>query len=716
MAFPSSIQGDSCPGIPQDSPAFARTFAAGAAVLLTALTACSSRWTSVPEAQPITVLAGALAGEGSADGPGSAARFYQPCAVARDPQGNLLVADSQNHTIRKISPSGIVTTLAGTPAVFGSANGSASAALFNFPAGLAVDPAGNVFVSDRNNVIRKITTAGVVTPVAGMSGTAGSADGPGSAAQFNNPQALAFDGAGNLYVADTGNMTIRKLAPSGNGWSVSTFAGTAGLAGSHDDTGTAARFNGPSGLALDGAGNLYVADTGNEIIRKITPQGAVSTWAGTARSAGTTDGPGLTAKFNGPAGLALDGAGNLYVADAGNQVIRKVTTAGVVVSTWAGMSGMAGSADATGSSARFRGPTGLAADPSGTLFVADFYNNTIRAITPAQAVSTLAGRPGAPGWVDGTGPGAWFNHPGRLAVDAAGNAYVPDSYNNVIRKVTPSGVVTTLAGTAGVTGGADGQGPAASFNYPRGVAVDGAGNVYVADAHNDTIRMITPGGLVRTIAGAPGVAGGQDGTGDAARFANPDALILDGSGSLYVTEYDNNTIRKLTPSGAGWSVGTVAGTAGVAGSADGTGAAASFNAPDGLALDSAGNLFVADSRNNTIRRITPAGVVSTFAGTAGTRGSADGIGSNARFDLPADLAIDASGTLYVTEFNNDTLRAVTPGAVVSTVCGVAGAGTTDLDGLPQRFSDPFGIAVDPSTGNLLFTLDDAILTFRRPRP
>ena len=186
--------------------------------------------------------------------------------------------------------------------------------------------------------------------------------------------------------------------------------------------------------------------------------------------------------------------------------------------------------------------------------------------------------------------------------------------NDTIRKITPAGVVTTFAGTAGQSGSADGTGAAARFTNPEGTAVDGAGNVYVADTFNDTIRKITPAGVVTTLAGTAGQGGSADGTGAAARFAFPTGVAVDGAGNVYVADTDNDTIRKITPAGV---VTTLAGTAGQSGSADGTGAAARFNSPFGLAVDGAGNIYVADEDNDAIREITPAGVVSTLAGTAG---------------------------------------------------------------------------------------------------
>jgi sugar lactone lactonase YvrE len=249
---------------------------------------------------------------GSADGTGAAARFNGPSGVAVDGAGNVFVADNGNNTIRKVTPSGVVTTLAGTAGSYGSADGTGAAARFCSPSGVAVDGAGNVFVADGNNTIRKITPSGVVTTFAGTAGSYGSADGTGGAARFSSPEGVAVDGAGNVFVADTGNNTVRKITPAGV---VTTLAGSADSSGSADGTGAAARFNGPQGVAVDGSGNVFVADTGNNAIRKISTSGVVTTIVGVAapRSAGNFPGP-LPASIVSPLGVAIDpSTGKLYM-------------------------------------------------------------------------------------------------------------------------------------------------------------------------------------------------------------------------------------------------------------------------------------------------------------------------------------------------------------------------------------------------------------------
>jgi sugar lactone lactonase YvrE len=655
--------------------------------------AATTAVTPNPVTPTLALLAGNTGGGGNSDGTIAAARFLAPNSVAADSAGNVYVADTGNHTIRKITPGGLVSTLAGTPRISGSTDGSGAEASFYNPSGVATDTAGNIYVADSgNHTIRKITPAGVVSTLAGMPGIPGNADGIGAEARFYNPLGIATDGAENVYVADAWNSAIRKITPTGV---VTTLAGTSntpgvpGIPGSADGMGATASFNGPSGVATDSAGNVYVADTWNSTIRKITPDGMVSTLAGAPMINGGMDGTGAAARFYNPSGVATDSLGNIYVTDSGNHTLRKITANGMV-STLAGFPLIYGSADGLGYGARFNHLTGVATDSSGYIYVADKENNTIRKITPAGMVSTLAGIPMVDGGTDGTGTDASFKSPNGLSTDSSGNIYAADSGNHTIRKITPSGVVITLAGTSNVSGNTDGAGSAASFVYPNSVATDSAGNVYVADTWNHTIRKITPDGMVTTLAGNPGVFGSADGTGAAARFNAPFGIATDSAGNVYVADSNNSTIRKITPVG---TVSTLAGTPGITGSADGTGTVASFFSPYAVATDSTGNVYVADTWNHTIRKITPAGMVSTFAGTPGISGSADGNSGAAKFHIPCGIATDNVGNVYVADTWNHTIRKITPAGVVNTVVGVAGKSGFAPGDLPGVLSSPWGVAI-----------------------
>ncbi len=366
-----------------------------------------------------------------------------------------------------------------------------------------------------------------------------------------------------------------------------------------------------------------------------------TTLAGAVGQYGDVDGPGGTARFQGPEGVAVDGAGNIYVADLFNNAIRKVTAGGVVSTL-------------VGTAALLKYPEGVAVDSAGNVYVTDSSNNTIRKVAPDGTISTLAGANGATGSADGAGSVARFSDPAGLAVDGSGNVYVADAGNNTVRKITPAGVVTTIAGTAGVTGGADGTGGAAQFNLPRGVAVDRAGNVYLADQNNTAIRKISGGGVVTTLAGSPwnGVSPSRGGT---------------------------------------W------------GSTDGPGSVALFGNPGGVAVDAGGNLFVADTGNNTIRRVSPSGVVTTLAGIPGLEGSSDGTGPAAQFTSPFGIAVDANGTLYVSDSTNNTIRVGHLAAPQAPATVTLGGLYQNYDGTPKHVSattDPAGLATVVLYGNV----------------
>ncbi len=649
----------------------------------------------------LALVAGEVGGAGSVDGAGSAARFYGPFGVASDTPGNVYVADLFNNTIRKVTPAGVVSTFAGLAGSIGSSDGPGSAARFSFPTGVAVDAGGTVYVADYGaHTIRKITSAGMVTTLAGVSGSEGSSDGTGSAARFRSPRGVAVDGAGNVYVADSGNFTIRKIAPNG---AVSTPAGLAGNPGSADGTGSAARFRSPWALAVSG-GTVYVADVADNTIRSMTPTGVVATFAGTAGSLGSDDGIGSSARFSSPSALAADSAGNVYVADSINNTVRKISPARAV-STFAGVARSAGSVDGVGFAALFSYPSGVAVDSTGNVYVGDASNNTIRKVTPAAAVTTLAGQAAPPGSVDGSGPAARFSYPSGVVVEGAGNIYLADLGNHTIRKITPAGVVSTFAGRAHVFGSANGPGPDARFSSPGGVALDAAGNVYVADISNHIIRKITPDGMVSTFAGQANIAGHLDGIGSAAQFLYPEGVAVDSAGNVYVADTGNNTIRKVSPTG---SVITLAGLAATSGSTDGTAPAARFFNPTGIAVDPAGNVYVVDSYNDTIRKITPGAVVSTLAGVARNLGSADGMGAAARFSNPYGIAVDPAGILYVADNRNHTIRKITPDGMVKTVVGQAEVGGIVPGPLPGLLALPRGVALTP-TGDLLITTNNAVV-------
>ena len=344
---------------------------------------------------------------------------------------------------------------------------------------------------------------------------------------------------------------------------ISTLAGQVGVTGSQDGTGTTSgtgpEFNYPSGIAIDGSGNLYIADFSNDTIRMVTPAGVVTTPYGQAGVPGsTTNVVGTAARFNQPNAVAIDGSGNLYVADSGNDTIRKIVLSTGMVTTLAGSARHTGTQDAPtgpGSSARFNTPEGIAVDGSGNIYVADTGNNTIRKITPAGAVTTLAGLAGTPGYLDANGTTAEFNEPISVAVDSQGNVYVADINNDVIRKITSTGAVSTPYGKLETAGRTDGVGNNALFNSPIGLAFDGSNNLYVTDSQtpptltstssgNNLLRRITPAGVVSTIAGQVGITGSGNGLGSSAQFYSLQAVAINPtSGTIYLADTFNQTLR-----------------------------------------------------------------------------------------------------------------------------------------------------------------------------
>lgn len=662
------------------------------------------------QAGELQLIAGDAGDAAVVDGTAAVARLSALTGIAVDERGNVYVADG--HAIRRISIDRSVTTIAGKVGEWGTRDGAGAIARFNNPQGLAADAAGNVYVADRDNhTIRKITSEGMVSTVAGAAGSAGASDGRGPRARFFRPSGIAVDAAGNLFVADTRNYTIRRVSAAGV---VSTLAGRAQHDGSRDGSATQARFGFPQGIAVDTLGNVYVADTFSHAIRKII-RGSVTTLAGQSSppAMGSADGPGASARFAYPSSLAIDGGGNLYVADSHSLTVRKITPDGTVT-TLAGLADHPGTQDGPGATARFAALGAVAVDRRGNLYLTDFVYTpvpatgkyvkpgpgaTVRRVDAAGVVSTLAGHASNPsGSPDGIGAAARFESPSGIVADPAGTLYVTDTTANTVRRITAAGEVTTLAGKSGVSGHQDGPGAEALFNNPGGIARDRSGTLYVADSASSVIRKITRDGSVSTFAGTAGVRGSVDGMGTAARFSTPSDIAIDGAGNLLVTDGWANNIRKITPAGA---VTTWANRTGQRGSTDGPADQARFVVPAGIAIDHAGDVYVCDYGNRTIRKITGDGIVSTFAGRPNPTPkqaprSADGTGTQAEFSGPLAIAVDDTNTLYVSD--GTTIRRITPKGLVSTVAGAPEETGIKLGPLPGRLENTSGLAfIDSNT-------------------
>jgi len=597
----------------------------------------------------------------SGDPIGSHANF-EASDVAVNTAGEVIIADRAHNTIRKIALNGAVTTVAGYWGASGQlVDGPGRDARFDWPSSLAVDTTETIYVADTsNNVIRKITPAGMVSTLAGGFGGSkgsGSADGVGRAARFNYPIGIAVDLNGFIYVADQGNATVRKITPDAV---VTTLAGLAGNRAVIDGQGSAARFQSISGITADALGNIYVADCA--CIRKITPDGYVTTLAGVGCVWGNVDGIGANARFNGLEGLTTGPGGDLFVVDAGNALIRKITPAGNVTTLAGGYPplyiGDFDQFDGTGSEARFYVPKGITSDNNGMLYVAE---GRVRTVTPGGLVTTL---PAASLFAtnhnppDDAGEILPFNQVTDISIDAAGNMYVAEYFRGVIRKISPSRVITTLRP---MVVRSDGRRLQAAV-FVDGMAIDREGNIFFADF--SYVGKISPTGDKSVFAGSLLYVGSADGVGLEARFHQIQRLIVDDHNNLFVSDMRNCAVRKITPAAV---VTTFAGSAGECVSMDGIGTAARFVWPEGLARDSIGNIHVADG--DTIRKIDPDGVVTTVAGAPGTYGYADGVGAAARFSHPTAVTVDRTGNVLVSDSENRRLRKVTPAGVVTTLAG-----------------------------------------------
>jgi uncharacterized protein (TIGR03437 family) len=597
------------------------------------------------------------------NGPATSAQLNSPCGVAVDSVGNLYIADFGNNRIRRVS-NGVITTVAGNGMQgFSGDNGPATNAELAGPEGVAVDSAGNLFIADSGNVRVRRVSNGVITTIAGNGGCGSGGcgfsgdNGPATSAHLSNAEGIAVDSGGNLYIADTYYQRIRKVS---NGV-ITTVAGN-GARGLTGDNGpaTSATFSNPEGIAVDFAGNLYVADSYNNRIRKVS-NGVIATVAGggiCCVSVGD-DGPATSAGLNYPFGVAVDSAGSLYVADTDDQRIRKVSNG--VITTVAGIGGYGfGGDNGPATSAQLYWPLGVAVDSAGNVDIADTNNRRIRKVSNG-VITTVAGN-GTPGFSGYNGPatGAQLKYPVGVAVDSAGNLYIADTYNNLVRKVS-NGVITTVAGI-GTQGFSGDNGPATSaeLDNPWGVAVDSAGNLYIADFNNSRIRKVS-NGVITTVAGIGEYYSfsGDNGPATSAGLYSPEGIAVDSAGDLYIADSGNNRVRKVSNG----VITTVAGngTQGFGGD-DGPATSAQLGGPAGVAVDFAGNLYIADSGNQCIRKVSN-GVITTVAGIGGYYygfSGDNGPATSAQLYNPEGISVDSAGNLYIADSYNNRIRILTP--------------------------------------------------------
>ena len=641
-------------------------------------------------------------------GPATEAQISRAEGVAVDGAGNVYFADYGNYGIRKVDSSGIITTIAGGGVGFGGDGGRAVGARLSPPRGVAVDGAGNVYIADSgNDRIRKVNASGIITTIAGTGEEGLGGDGGLAVeAQIHNPFGVAVDGAGNVYIADSGNHRIRKLTPTGPVAQIPAIPGGSGsfsisattpyslavewrepenTASAITDYDVRYREAGSGGGFTDAqhGGTARTAtltglrpDTAYEVQVRATNAAGTGAWsqlgivrtrddyridtvAGGGAGGLGDDGPAIAARLSPPRGVAVDGAGNVYIAAVGR--IRKVDALGIITTIVGGGSGYSG-AGGPAIAARVSGPRGVAVDGAGNVYFADSGNNRIRKIDAATGtIATIAGT-GVHGFSGDGGPAveAQISRAGGVAVDGAGNVYFADSGNNRIRKIdAATGTIATIAGT-GVHGFSGDGGPAteAQISRAEGVAVDGAGNVYFADYGNYGIRKVDSSGIITTIAGGGVGFGGDGGRAVGARLSPPRGVAVDGAGNVYIADSGNDRIRKVNASGI---ITTIAGTGeeGLGGDG-GLAVEAQIHNPFGVAVDGAGNVYIADSGNHRIRKLTPSGSSGISPGGGGGDGSSDSPGTGTEsFSIPnlGGRSTTSSGIEATTQVGYGRIRA-----------------------------------------------------------
>jgi hypothetical protein len=589
----------------------------------------------------------------------------------------------------------------------GPNNTPATNANIGSPYSVASDSAGNLYIaSPTTQRIFKVTAGtGILTVFAGDGNYGYSGDGgPATSASLASPFGVAIDSAGNVYIADSGNSRIRKVDGTGT---ITTLAGNGSFGyGGDGFPATSASLNFPTGVSADGAGNVYIADYGNYRIRKVATTGIISTVAGDGNYGYSGDGvPATTTSLADPFGVSADAAGNFYIADSGNQRIRRVSTTGII-STVAGNGSYGFSGDggpATGAS--LATPFGVVVDSAGNFFIADLDNQRIRKVSTTGIISTVAGD-GTYGYGGDGGPATATSlaNPHGVAVDGSGNLYIADSDNQRIRKVDNTGTITTVAGNGAYSYGGDG-GPAtgASLYLPTGVTLDATGNVYIADQGNNRIRKVDAGtGIITTVAGNGNYGySGDGGPATAASLAAPAGVAVDAAGNIYIADQGNNRVRKVDAITG--IITTVAGNGSNGFSGDGGPAiAASLSFPTGVALD-AGNFYIADQGNNRIRRVNVVtGIISTVAGNGSYGFSGDGGPATAAMLAGPYGVATGGGNIFIADSGNQRVRRVDSGGSITTVAGDGNFGFSG-DGGPATsasLANPTGVTVDPD-GNFL---------------
>ncbi len=632
----------------------------------------------------VTTVAGSgvdgFAGDG---GPAIYAQFAYAAALAVDGLGNIFVADNGNNRIRRIDAiTGIITTVAGDDDhAFVSGDGvpATSASLWH-PFGVAVDGLGDLYIADtQNGRVRRVDVdTGLISTVVGVGNGASAGDGGvATAATVSSPYGVVFDAAGNMFVSEQYGHRVRRVdAATGI---ITTYAGigTAGFSGDNGPA-TAAQLQNPQGIALDRAGNLYIADYGNSRIRRVdATTHLISTVAGSNATGFGGDGGLATAAAISAFSVAVDSAGNMFIADGNNQRVREVSPSGVIATAAGtgsrGYSGDGGAATA----APLSYPTSIAVNAAGDIAVADSGNSRVRSVDPATGViSTIAGGDLFATLGDGgLAVDANAGEPISVRFDAAGNLYFVDLDNDLVRRVDAvTSIITTVAGN-GTTGFSGDGGPAtsAALDGPVGLAIDGHGNIFISDSSNQRIRRVdATTGVISTVAGN-GTAGyaGENVAATSAMLNYPLGIAVDSAGNLWIADNDNNRVRRVTAAGL---ISTVAGLGTQGSMGDGgPGTAAQVDHPSCVAVDAAGNAYICASYSDKIRRLdATTNIITTVVGGGGQYSfiGDGGLATSASLFSPQDVAIDATGAIYVADYENQRIRRVDPATgIIDTVAG-----------------------------------------------
>ena len=646
------------------------------------------------------------------------ANLYNPYGVAVDGSGNFYIASYNQQRVFKVSTSGTLTVVAGSGAQGysgdGVVGGAGNASLYH-PFAVAVDSSNNVYIADQYNcVIRKVDTANTITTIAGIAGSCGYSgdNGKGTAAQIYLPEGVALDSSGNLFIGDNNNCVVRKLVLSSN--TITTYAGnhTCGYTGDNG-TATSAELSSVSSVAADSSGNLFIADYGNCVIREVTKSnGKISTVAGNHTCGFSGDGGLATSsEMNQMFGLAVSGT-TVTFADYYNQRVRQFTVGGNINTVAGNGTACAGTCGEGGSaiSAELYYPVGVAVSGT-TIYVGDNDNYAVDSFTVSGNLNRVAGNhsynietlfSGAPA------TGVELNYPYGVADDSSGNIYVGDSHNYMVREVVKStGLVNFFAGdgTYGYTGDG-GAATSAEITYPFGVAKDSTGNVYVADTYNCLVRRVNTAGTISTFAGlvvtnSPRCGySGDGGSATGAELYQPYGVAVDSKNSVYIADYSEHVIRRVTSG----TITTIAGIGGIAGYSGDGGLAtnALLYQPVAVAVDPAGNVFIADYNNCRIREISVAtGLINTVAGTGNCAFTGDGLAIANGIGYPQGIAVDANDNLFISDYN-ERVRWVSPNGIMTTVAGngVAGFSGDGGSATAAELYEPTGVVLD-SSGNIL---------------